>query len=92
MELLKKNINEIDLAGLEGSLKQYTDTAVSSISQPDLTDFLIRSDVYNMPQVQPIPGQDQNPFKNKNLLVTRNYVDITVNSSKPNLSNYSTED
>jgi hypothetical protein len=28
MELVKKNINEIDLAGLEDILKQYTDTAV----------------------------------------------------------------
>jgi hypothetical protein len=29
MELVKRNINEIDLASLEGSLKQYTNTAVS---------------------------------------------------------------
>jgi hypothetical protein len=90
MELVKKNINEIDLAGLEGSLNQYTDTAVSSIPQPDLSDYLTRSYICNMPQVQPIPGQDQNPFKNGSLLVTRNYVNMTVNNSQPNLSNYST--
>jgi hypothetical protein len=51
-ELVKNNIKEIDLAGLEDSLKQYSDTAVSSIPQPDLTDFLARSDVHNMPTVQ----------------------------------------
>ena len=90
MGLVKKNINEIDLADLEGSLKQYTDTAVNSIPQPDLSDYLTRSHAYNMPQVQPIPGQDQNPFKIGSLLVTKSYVDMTVNNSQPNLSNYLT--
>jgi hypothetical protein len=37
---MEKNINEIDLAGLEGSLKQYTDTAIGAIPQPDLTILL----------------------------------------------------
>jgi hypothetical protein len=45
-----------------------------------------------MPQVQPIPGQDQNPFKNGSLLITRNYVDMTVNNSQLNLSNYLRKD
>jgi hypothetical protein len=45
MELVKMNINEIDLASLEGSLKQYTDTAVSSIPQPDLSNYLTTSNV-----------------------------------------------
>jgi hypothetical protein len=39
MELVKKNIKEIDIVGLEGSLKQYTDIAVISISQPDLSEY-----------------------------------------------------
>jgi hypothetical protein len=56
MELVKRNINEIDLASLEGSLKQYTNTAVSWIPQPDLSDYLTRSHFYNMSQVQLIPG------------------------------------
>jgi hypothetical protein len=81
MELVKKKINEIDLTSLEGSLKQYTDTAVSSTPQPDLTDLLTRSDVYNVPTVQPIPGEDENSFKDGNLLVPKRYVDMTVNSS-----------
>jgi hypothetical protein len=43
-----------------------------------------------MQQVQPIPGQDQNPFKNGSLLVTKSCVNITVNNSQHNLSNYLT--
>jgi hypothetical protein len=43
-----------------------------------------------MPQVQPIPGQVQNPFRNGSLLVTKSCVDTTVNNSQPNLSNYLT--
>jgi hypothetical protein len=90
MELVKKKLNEIDLTGLEGSLKQYTDTAVSSIPQPDLTNYLTRSHVYNMPYAEPPPAQIQNPFKNRSLLVTKSYVDTSVNNSQLNLSNYLT--
>jgi hypothetical protein len=35
-----------------------------------------------------IPGQDQNPFKNRNLLVPKRYVDGLIS----NLSNYATKD
>jgi hypothetical protein len=62
MELVKNNIKEIDLAGLEDSLKQYINTAVSSVPQPDLTDFLTKSDVLIVSMAPPIPGQNQNPF------------------------------
>jgi hypothetical protein len=48
LELIKISINEIDLSELEGSLKQYTDNAVGTIPQPDLSDYLTRSYVYNM--------------------------------------------
>jgi hypothetical protein len=65
---------------------------VSSIPQPDLTDFLTKSDVHNMPEVAPIPGEPVHPFRNGSLLVTRSYVDTIVNNSRPNLSNYSTKD
>jgi hypothetical protein len=37
MELVKMNMNQIDLASLEDNLKQYTDTAVGAIPQPDLS-------------------------------------------------------
>jgi hypothetical protein len=57
LETIKISINEIDLSELEGSLKQYTDKAVESIPQPDLSNYLTKSHVYNMPQVEPIPGQ-----------------------------------
>jgi hypothetical protein len=43
-----------------------------------------------MPQVDPIPGEVVNPNQNGSLLVTKSYVDITVNNSQPNLSNYFT--
>jgi hypothetical protein len=92
MELVKNNMKKIDLAGLESSLKLYTDTAVSSIPQPDLTDFLTRSDIYNMLTVQPIPEEDENLFKDGNLFVPKRYVDMTVNNSQPNLSNYATKE
>jgi hypothetical protein len=71
LELIKNSINEIDLSELEGSLKQYTDVTVEFIPQPDLTNNLTKSHVYNMPTVDPPPGQDQNPFKNGSLLVTK---------------------
>jgi hypothetical protein len=90
LETIKISINEIDLSELEGSLKQYTNNAVGTIPQPDLSDYLTRSHVYIMPKVEPIPGQIQNPFRNSSLLVTKGYVDITVNNSQPNLSNYLT--
>jgi hypothetical protein len=90
MELVKKNINEIDLAGLKGNLKQYTNSAIGAIPQPDLSDYLTRSYVYNMPQVAPIPGESVNPFRNGSLLVTKSYVDTTINNTQPNLSNYLT--
>jgi hypothetical protein len=61
---------------------------VSSIPQPDLTDSLTRIDVLFVPTVQPMSGQDQNPFKNGNLLVPKKYVDGLI----PNLSNYATKD
>jgi hypothetical protein len=89
LELIKISINEIDLSELEGSLKQYTDSAVESIPQPDLSNYFIRNHVYNMPQVQPIP-EEVNPNRNGSLLVTKSYVDMTVNNSQPNLSNYLT--
>jgi hypothetical protein len=86
LETIKISTNEIDLSGLECSLKQYTNSTVGSIPQPDLSNYLTRSHVYNIPQVQPIPGEDQNPFKNGSLLVTKRYLD----NSQPNLSNYLT--
>jgi hypothetical protein len=88
LEAIKISINEIDLSELEGSLKHYTDNAVGTIPHPDLSNHLTRSHVYNVPQVDPIP--DQNPLKNGSLLVTRSYVDMTVNNSQSNLSNYLT--
>jgi hypothetical protein len=42
IELVKKKLNEIDLSELEGSLKQYTNEAVSSLPQPDLLTILLR--------------------------------------------------
>jgi hypothetical protein len=92
MELVKKNINEIDLAGLEGSLKQYTDTGVSSIPQPDLSDYLTRSNVLVVPSLPSFPEEDESPYRDGNLLVPKKYVDTAVNNSKPNLSNYATKD
>jgi hypothetical protein len=88
MELVKKNIKEIDLAGLEDSIKQYTNTTVSSIPQPDLSGYLTISNVLVVPMLPPIPGEDENPFKDCSLLVPKRYV----NQSIPNLSNYATKD
>jgi hypothetical protein len=92
LELIKNSINEIDLSELEGSLKQYTDAAVESIPQPDLSDYLTTSNVLFVPSLPPIPGQDESPFKDGNLLVPKKYVDTTINNSKPNLTNYATKD
>jgi hypothetical protein len=92
MELVKKNINEIDLAGLEGSLKHYTDTLVSSVPQPDFSEYLTTSNVSVVLSLPPIPGEDERLFKDGNLLVPKKYVDTAVNNSKPNLSNYAIKD
>jgi hypothetical protein len=78
MELVKKNLNEIDLAGLEGSLKQYTDTAVSSISQPDLSEYLTRTHVLVVPSLPSFPGEDENPFKDGNKSSTYFFVNILL--------------
>jgi hypothetical protein len=48
LETIKVSINEIDLSVLEANLKQYTDNAVSSVPQPDLSNYLTRSHVYNV--------------------------------------------
>jgi hypothetical protein len=77
-----------DLTNLEGSLKQYTDTAVSSIPQPDLSDYLTKSNVLVVPMAPLIPGQDKNPLKNGNVLVPKRYVDGLI----PNLSVYATKE
>jgi hypothetical protein len=81
LETIKISINEIDLSELECSLKQYTNEAIDAIPQPDLSNYLTRSHVYNMPQVQPIPGEEQNPNGNGNLLVIKS-------NFQPNLGNY----
>jgi hypothetical protein len=86
MELVKK-INEIDLVGLEGSLKQYTDTAIGAIPQPDLSNYLNTSNVLVVPSLPSFPWEDENPLKNGNLLVPKRYVDQSI----PNLSNYATK-
>jgi hypothetical protein len=92
MELVKKNINEIDLADLEGNLKQYTNTAVSSIPQPDLSEYLTTSNTLVVPSLLLLPWEDAGAYRDDNLLVPKKYVDTTVKNSKPNLSNYATKD
>jgi translation elongation factor EF-4 len=61
IEVVKNHIQELigidvsnlatlgDLTNLEDSLKQYSDDAVNSIPKPDLSNYLTRSHVYNMP-------------------------------------------
>jgi hypothetical protein len=89
LETIKISINEIDLSELECNLKQYTNEAIGSIPQPDLSNYLTKNHIYNIPQVQPIPGEE-NSNQNGSLFVTKSYVDNFVNNSQPNLSNYLT--
>ena len=65
---------------------------MSSIPQPDLSNYLTTSNVLVVPSLPSFPGEVENPFKGDNLLVPKKYVDTAINNSKPNLSNYATKD